>query len=320
MQKAKGLVMVLICFFSFLKTNATVKDSVKNHSFPYLQSALKGDTSNASNLVNGFFQLPDSLNPQSVYHYFSYDSLHLTKVEITHNIFSKTKNIVTEIPQLRPTSPEKWLFYFILFLAGIVVFVKSAFTRYFNELWRSFFNMNNAMLMMRQQDIAFSVPGLLLSVNFYVVIAIYIFLKIHQLKIHIPINDIGLIGVLVLFIMAFIMFRFFIYRASMMMFNKKTELESISFIDLMQLEFSGIIMVPMVLVLAFGSSTITDYLWIASYILTATILGYRLILGWRIGGRLIFQNWFHFILYICSVEIAPILIILKSVQYAIVLN
>jgi hypothetical protein len=246
--------------------------------------------------------------------------LHLSKIDLTKSSFSNTKTIITEIPQLRPQSPEKWLFYFILILAGIVVFVKSVFTRYFNELWRSFFNLNNAMLMMRQQDIAFSVPGLLLSINFYVVVAIYIFLKVHQLKIQTPINDVVLIGILVLFIMAFIMFRFFIYRASMMMFSKKSELESISFIDLMQLEFAGIIMVPTVLVLAFSSSAIIDYLWLASYLLIAAILGYRLILGWRIGGRLIFQNWFHFILYICSVEIAPILIIVKSVQYAIVLN
>ena len=173
---------------------------------------------------------------------------------------------------------------------------------------------------MRQQDIAFSVPGLLLSINFYIAIAIYIFLKIHQQKIHLPINDVALIGVLVLFIMGFIMFRFFIYRASMLMFNKKSELESISFIDLMQLEFAGIIMVPTVLVLAFSSSTVAEYLWAASYLLIIVILGYRLILGWKIGGRLIFQNWFHFILYICSVEIAPRLIIVKSGQYAIVLN
>jgi hypothetical protein len=320
MQIAK-LFIGIICFqFLLLNANAAVKDSAAQHIFPFIQPSANVDTASSPNFINGFLQLPDSLSPQSVYHYYSYDTLHLSKIDLTKSSFINTKTIITEIPQLRPQSPEKWLFYFILFLAGIVVFVKSFFTRYFNELWRSFFNLNNAMLMMRQQDIAFSVPGLLLSINFYVVVAIYIFLKVHQQKIHIPINDVVLIGILVLFIMAFIMFRFFIYRASMMMFSKKSELESISFIDLMQLEFAGIIMVPTVLVLAFSSAAITDYLWMASYLLIATILGYRLILGWRIGGRLIFQNWFHFILYICSVEIAPILIIVKSVQYAIVLN
>jgi len=320
-MKLVKLFIGLICIHLFvLNTSAAVKDSASKLMLPYVQSIAEKDTTPTANLINGFLQLPDSLNPQSVYRYYNYDSLHLSKIDISKSAFSKTKNVITEIPQLRPLSPEKWLFYFILLLAGIVVFVKSVFTRYFNELWRSFFNLNNAMLMMRQQDIAFSVPGLLLSINFYIAIAIYIFLKIHQQKIHLPINDVALIGVLVLFIMGFIMFRFFIYRASMLMFNKKSELESISFIDLMQLEFAGIIMVPTILVLAFSSSAVVEYLWAASYLLIIIILGYRLILGWRIGGRLIFQNWFHFILYICSVEIAPILIIIKSVQYAILLN
>jgi hypothetical protein len=320
MQLAKLFIGIICIHLFVLNTSAAVKDSASKLMLPYVQSIAETDTTPTANLINGFLQLPDSLNPQSVYHYYNYDTLVLSKIDLAQTAFSDTKNVITEIPQLRPLSPEKWLFYFILLLAGIVVFVKSVFTRYFNELWRSFFNLNNAMLMMRQQDIAFSVPGLLLSINFYIAIAIYIFLKIHQQKIHLPINDVALIGVLVLFIMGFIMFRFFIYRASMLMFNKKSELESISFIDLMQLEFAGIIMVPTILVLAFSSSTVAEYLWAASYLLIIVILGYRLILGWRIGGRLIFQNWFHFILYICSVEIAPILIIVKSVQYAIVLN
>lgn len=318
MQAAKFFIGLLFIQIFILSANASVKDSAARHLFPYVQQSANVDTS--SNLINVFLQLPDSISPQSVYQNYRYDTLAISKINLTTTAFSNTENTITEIPQLRPQSPEKWLFYFILALAAIVVFVKSAFTRFFNELWRSFFNLNNAMLMMRQQDIAFSVPGLLLSINFYVAVAIYIFLKIHQQKIQIPLSDIAIIGILVLFIMSFIMFRFFIYRASMMMFNKKNELEAISFIDLMQLEFAGIIMVPMVLVLAFSHVAISDYLWMASYLLIAAILGYRLILGWRIGGRLIFQNWFHFILYICSVEIAPVLIIVKSVQYAIVLN
>jgi hypothetical protein len=120
--------------------------------------------------------------------------------------------------------------------------------------------------------------------------------------------------------MCFILFRFFVYKGAVIMFSKKSELQSISFIDLVQVEFAGIILVPVNLVLAFGNPILTEYIWYLSYLLIAAALVYRLILGWRIGGRIIFQHWFHFILYICSVEIAPILIIIKSVQYAMVLS
>ncbi|MFM2224153.1 MAG: hypothetical protein RJA07_355 [Bacteroidota bacterium] len=320
MQIAKLFIGIIGFQFLLLNANAAVKDSAALHIFPFIQPSANVDTSSSPHFIDGFLQLPDSLNPKRVYQYYSLDTMHLTKIDLTKTEFSNSTKTITEIPQLRPTLPEKWLFYFILFLACIVVFVKSFFTRYFNELWRSFFNLNNAMLMMRQQDIAFSVPGLLLSINFYIATAIYLFLKVHQLKWQLPVSDISLISILVLLIMCFIMFRFFVYRASMVMFSKRNELESISFIDLMQLEFVGVILVPIILILAFGSPVLTQYIWLASYLLISVALVYRLILGWRIGGRLIFQNWFHFILYICSVEIAPILIIIKSVQYAIVLS
>jgi hypothetical protein len=315
-------VWLLIGFIIFqcfvLKANAAVKDSTR--LFPYIQTAVNQDTATATGFINGFMNLPDSLNTQKVYQYYRLDTLHLTKLDLSNSELAKVKNIKTELIQLRPALPEKWLFYFILFLALIVVFVKSFFTRYFNELWRSFFNLNTAMLMMRQQEIAFSVPGLLLSINFYIATATYIYLKIHQYRLQFPFNDFVLIGLLVLFIMCFILFRFFVYKGAVIMFSKKSELQSISFIDLVQVEFAGIILVPVNLVLAFGNPILTEYIWYLSYLLIAAALVYRLILGWRIGGRIIFQHWFHFILYICSVEIAPILIIIKSVQYAMVLS
>jgi hypothetical protein len=301
-----------------LKTNAFVKDSTR--LFPYIQPTPTIDTASGSGFINGFMNLPDSLNPKRIYPYYSLDTLHLIKLDISNSALSKVKNIKTELSQIRPALPEKWLFYFILVLVGIVVFVKSFFTRYFNELWRSFFNLNTAMLMMRQQEIAFSVPGLLLSINFYCATATYIYLKIHQLKVQLPFNDFVLIGLLVVFMMCFILFRFFVYKGAINMLSKKNELQAISFIDLIQVEFAGIILVPINLILAFGNPILTEYIWLLSYLFIIAALFYRLILGWRIGGKIIFRHWFHFILYICSVEIAPILIIIKSVQYAMVLS
>ena len=114
-MKLAKLFIGIICIQLFvLKSNAAIKDSVSKLILPYVQSIVEADTTPTSNLINGFLQLPDSLNPQSVYNYYNYDTLHLSKIDLTQSSFSDTKNIITELPQLRPLSPENWLFYLFL--------------------------------------------------------------------------------------------------------------------------------------------------------------------------------------------------------------
>ena len=240
--------------------------------------------------------------------------MHFHEINLQKSDFYQTKNTITEFAQLRPSMPIKWIFYFILALAIIVVFVKFFFTRYFNELWRSFFNLNNAMQMMRQQDLVFSVPGFLLSINFYVAMALFFFLHLHRQKLQIAFNELWLIPALVAVIMGYILFRFLIYRISILLFSNKNILQSISFIDLLQMEFTGIILVPTILILAFGSVAVAQIFWYIAFAMLAAIAVYRLITAWRIGGHLLFDNLFHFILYLCTVEIAPFLILLKWIQ------
>ncbi len=277
------------------------------------------DTSSSS----AFFPyiLPDSgYNYSQSQNYYQFDSLRHKPIVVENSQLFKADDTKTEFAQLRPAMPEKWLFYIILFLAAIVVFVKSFFARFFIELWKSYFNLNNAMQMMRQQDISFSVPGLLLAINFYVAFAILLFLHLHRQKVQISFNELFLIPILMIGIIGFVICRMTIYRLAVNLFNQKNDLETLSYLDLMQLEFAGIIFVPLNLVLAFGSPSIINFLWIGCYILLSGMTIYRIVIAWRIGGNIMFANFFHFILYICTVEVAPILILIKLVQQLSILK
>ncbi len=318
LQKKLWCWLILCFFFEKLPAHAFVfntpkTDTGKGFTGFIWSNKPKHDTTIGSAIFP--FILPDSsFNYKQTGYYYAFDSLHFQTIAIESSEFYHPQKTKTEYAEVKPAMPEKWLFYIILGLAVIVVFVKSVFARFFVELWKSFFNFNNALQMMRQQDISFSVPGLLLSINFYVAMATYLFLNIHQKKLQISFNELLLIPILMAFIIGFVLFRFAIYQFSIVLFNRKNELQAVSFIDLLQLEFTGIIMVPMILLLAFGSPAILQAAWIGSYILLASILIYRTIVAWRIAGSLLFANLFHFILYICTVEIAPVLILLKWVQ------
>ena len=256
----------------------------------------------------------------SNYYSSSFDSLHIAHIDFTSSSFFQTEKHKNEFNALRPALPEKWLFYFILLLTSVVVFVKTFFTKYFNEIWRSFFQLNFALQMMRQQDVVFSLPGILLSMNFYLVGSTFLFLNIHRQKAHILFSELWLIPTFFVVILFFVFFRFLVYRLSVLLFPQKSILQQISFLDSIHIEFAGIVLVPLVLLVAFASPILANIAFYSSALILLAIGVYRIITCWRIGGALMFNNLFHFILYICSVEIAPVLILLTLAQQWLVLK
>ena len=312
--KCVGFILILCALSQNLWAITALKpDSTKGFSGFVWSGNQKADSITGSAIFP--FAIVDSTIHQPISNsYYAFDSIKLSYINVQSSEFNHSQKTNNEFAERKSITPQKWLYYIILLLAIIVVFVKSIFTRFFVELWRSFFNLNTALQMMRQQDISFSIPGLLLLINFYIAMAAYFFLKIYQNKVQLSFNELLLIPSLMLLIIGFVLFRFSVYRLSVILFNRKSEIQTVSFIDLMHLEFTGIIMVPMILLLAFANQNILQVLWIASYIMLGAILVYRTITAWRVVGGIMFSNFFHFILYICSVEIAPVLILLKWVQ------
>jgi hypothetical protein len=313
---------LLVCFILFFtlcckltlasSSKKIFVDSTTQKFSPLVFSQKKNDTGTVA--LFPFLKFDTTAITKPTYNYYEYDSLHLALVNPASSEFAQAEKINHEFAQVRPTTPEKWLFYLLLFLAALVVFVKSFYARFFIELWKSYFNFNNAIQMMRQQDISFSIPGILLSINFYMAMAILFFLQIHRQQSNIVKNQWLIIPVLLIGIVGYVFFRFFLYRFSAFLFSRKNEIQTVAFLDLMQVEFLGIILVPINLVLAFGSPTILNAVWLICYGLLSAMLIYRTVIAWRIGGGLLLGNFFHFILYICTVEIAPIMILLKIVQ------
>jgi Domain of unknown function (DUF4271) len=73
----------------------------------------------------------------------------------------------------------------------------------------------------------------------------------------------------------------------------------------------GIFLIPVVVLLLLNKSQVVEYLLIISYFLIGFFLFYRYYLAYSATQKAIKTSPFHFFLYICAVEIAPLLLIYK---------
>jgi Domain of unknown function (DUF4271) len=73
----------------------------------------------------------------------------------------------------------------------------------------------------------------------------------------------------------------------------------------------GLILVPFVIFVAFAPAALQGIGLYCGLGLIALIYIYRAVRGLIIGSKYVFESRFHFLLYLCTVEIAPMVIILK---------
>lgn len=77
----------------------------------------------------------------------------------------------------------------------------------------------------------------------------------------------------------------------------------------------GITLLPLNLLIAYGPSDLPKYLIYSTLIIIALIYGFRIIRSLLIGSRYISSHKFHFFMYLCTVEIAPTLILVKLLLF-----
>jgi Domain of unknown function (DUF4271) len=75
----------------------------------------------------------------------------------------------------------------------------------------------------------------------------------------------------------------------------------------------GLILAPMNLLVAYAPTTMTKNLLLLTVAMIALVYGYRIIRSLLIGLRFVGENLFHFLLYLCTMEIAPLMVIAKFI-------
>jgi hypothetical protein len=94
-------------------------------------------------------------------------------------------------------------------------------------------------------------------------------------------------------------------------FPIEKELGTYSFTIIVFQIILGIALLPFMIFIAYGTEELIPYAIYGAFIMIGIFYIYRSLRGLFIGNRFLAYHKFHFLLYICTVEIAPLVVLLK---------
>ena len=242
-------------------------------------------------------------------------------------LFQNTKQVDSSTLQLN-SSPEKFsgtskkafagkevLFYSLIILLLLFALLRNLFPKYFGDLFRLFFRTTLKQRQIKEQLMQTTLPSLIFNMFFVITAALYIDLLLHHFNL-LPVQNFWLLFFYCLAALSIIyLLKYVGLKISGWLFNMRDAADSYIFIVFIVNKMAGIYLVPFLILLAFTEGELYHIFLILSWVGILMLLIYRFILTFSAVHNQIRVNLFHFFLYLCAFEIAPVLLIYKLLLY-----
>ncbi|MBC7874539.1 MAG: DUF4271 domain-containing protein [Ferruginibacter sp.] len=224
----------------------------------------------------------------------------------------KMKAVQPPPSDLRRVQGKELLFYLLVFLLAVFAFLRMAFPKYFNDLFRLFFRTTLKQRQISEQLMQTPLPSLLLNIFFIVCSGLYITFLLDHFQLN-PVNNFWLLFLYCcLGLSAAYFVKFIGLKISGWLFNMTEAADSYIFIVFIVNKMIGILLLPFIVLLAFTAGDVYSVSITLSWCLVAALLFYRFILTYAAVRNQVKVNPFHFFLYLCAFEIAPLLLVYKG--------
>ncbi len=229
-----------------------------------------------------------------------------------HPYFGFSSAPVNPRSDLRQHQGKEMLFYLIVLLLLVFAFLRRSFPKYFYDLFRLFFRTTLKQRQISEQLMETPLPSLLLNGFFVVSGGLYISFLLQHYKLD-PFENFWLMFFYSMLGLSGIYFVKFIgLKITGWVFNSQETANTYIFIVFIINKMIGILLLPLLILLAFGTGKVYSISLTVSWCLVAGLLLYRVILTLQAVRNQVKVNPFHFFLYICAFEIAPLLLIYKG--------
>lgn len=202
------------------------------------------------------------------------------------------------------------LFFIVCGLFLLYGIVRTAFPKYTDSLFRNLFafsSIDKSDTNMGQNNL----PSLLMNILFCLSLGLLSALMIEQVKpLSFPLWQIWLFGSIVL--ASIYLVKFLTIYLSGWIFNASSDASAYMYVVFLVNKIIGVLCLPAILILAFANNPLLNqYIATIGSILLIVLLLYRYVVTFSVIARNLQLNALHFFLYLCSVEIIPILVLYK---------
>jgi len=210
---------------------------------------------------------------------------------------------------------KEMLFYVVIALLMLFAFLKLGFAKYFNDLFRVFFRTTLKQRQIKEQLIQTPLPSLIFNAFFVASGGLYANLVLHHYGFT-PVDNFWLqylyccLGLTIIYFVKYVGLKICGW-----LFNMQQAADSYIFIVFIINKIIGISVLPFLALLSFTDGTMYVVSLVVSWCLIGGLFLYRFILGYATIRNEVRFNLFHFFLYLCAVEIAPLLLIYRLLLF-----
>ena len=214
--------------------------------------------------------------------------------------------------QLRKHTGKEHFFYLLAALFLLLAVVRAGFGRYFNNLFTVFFRASLKQKQIREQLLQTPLASLLLNLLFILAGGLYASFIIGKQPGAAELNFWVLFGYCVAGLAIIYLGKFFILKLLGLTLGMEQTTDTYIFIVFLCNKVLGILLLPLLLLLAFASPSGAIIALTISYVLVGGIFLYRYLSSYGYINREVKASRFHFFLYLCAFELAPLLLIYKG--------
>ncbi|WP_346317245.1 DUF4271 domain-containing protein [Chitinophaga sp. YIM B06452] len=255
--------------------------------------------------------LRDSLAAAVAPKVHAYDTI-MAALEKKHMYLSREgKRVQYDINPLREDPSQDWLVYVVAGVILLLGIIRSAYLKYFSDLFRAFFNPTLSQRQLKDQLSQSPFPNFLLNTFFVVSLGLYLYLLMYRLDY--PTGAIAwmLIPGLMLLVGVIYTVKYIVLRFCGWLFGNEELIDAYVFILYLINKVLGILLAPFLVILAFCKPEIAGTCLYISIFFIVLLVVYRYVRSYSLVRQYLSFSKLHFFLYLCAFEVVPVLIITK---------
>jgi hypothetical protein len=228
------------------------------------------------------------------------------------------KTVVNDVQQLAHNSSNGTVFLLLALLLVVLTYIKTAFNKDVEEMLQSFINRNMAMQLFRTQTNELSFSSALLHINFIVVMSMYVrFVFVHYFNVT-SLESFSSILFLVF------LFTFFYLSKVVVVKLLSTTFEVSEIGNEYIYHFSivcktlGLALLPALFVFYVAPSFVFNFVFVFTNAVIVVFALVFILRGLSTGYKLMYRSVYHFIIYVCVVEISSIFLVFKLLTKTVV--
>jgi hypothetical protein len=243
------------------------------------------------------------------------------KILLDTNRFLNARGLPQALSILPKKEDNKQIFFYLFaFLFLILGITRSFFSRYFSTLFSVFFNSTLKQNQLTDQLEQAKLPSLIFNIFFIVTTGLYVFflVKFNSLSATASATKLMLACIAAVGISYFVKYLSLKFTGWLTSYSE--EANTYIFIIFLLNKMIGLFLLPVVTIMAFCKVEIVSVTILFSLIVLAVIFLVRFFRSYSLLQSKLKVSPFHFILYVTSLEILPILLIYKLVSNYLLTN